>query len=145
MTDTEYMTEFSIWSLLQSPLVVATDPRLMTPLKKQILYNTEILAVNQDPNGLPGKKIADYDCGTENITCSIWAKVLSDASYAVVLFNKGEESNYIEFDFDLIGWANTTVLIRDLWQHTDIGDFFNSFSAPVEPHGVVMIKVTLEG
>ena len=31
MTNTEYITEFSMWALLNSPLIVATDPRYFSP------------------------------------------------------------------------------------------------------------------
>jgi len=147
MTQTEYMTEFSIWAILQSPMLVATDPRIMTPNKKMILYNTEIIAVNQDPNGLPGSKVGNYDCDPNNsTTCSIWSKVLSDGSHAVVLFNRGEQSYDIVFDFGLIGWANTTLSIRDLWAHQELGVFNGTFTSPnIESHGVTMLKVTLIG
>ena len=45
---TEYKTEFSLWSLTSSPLVLASDPRNMTALQQHILLNKEVLAVDQD-------------------------------------------------------------------------------------------------
>jgi hypothetical protein len=67
MTETEYKTEFSMWAIFASPMVVTT-PILncsktdqmnanftpgkcvpsITPLQKEILLNKEILAINQD-------------------------------------------------------------------------------------------------
>jgi alpha-galactosidase len=67
MTSTEYKTEFSMWAILASPLVVTT-PILncsktdqingkytpgtctpsITPLQKEILFNKEIIDINQD-------------------------------------------------------------------------------------------------
>ena len=50
-TDTEYRTEFSLWSLGASSLIVATDVRNMTDIMKEVLLNTEVIAVNQDKLG----------------------------------------------------------------------------------------------
>ena len=33
-------------------------------------------------------------------------------------------------------------LVRDLWKRADLGSFTGRFEAKVEPHGVVMIKIT---
>ncbi len=38
--------------------------------------------------------------------------------------------------------GNITASVRDLWKHEDLGQFTNQFQASVEPHGVVMIRVT---
>jgi len=47
MNDIEYITQFSFWSLLASPLIVATDIRNMTDIKKGILLNAEVIAIDQ--------------------------------------------------------------------------------------------------
>merc|ERR1712151_707866 len=57
MTATEYKTEFSMWAIFASPLIVTT-PLLncstgvchpsITPLQQEILFNTEITAINQE-------------------------------------------------------------------------------------------------
>ena len=39
--------------------------------------------------------------------------------------------------------TSKTLAVRDLWKHTDLGKFANSYTAKaVEPHGVVVIKLT---
>jgi hypothetical protein len=68
--------------LLNSPLLVSTDIRepYMTEEKKAILLNAEVIAVNQDPLGKQGERIALYDCpngSNGNLTCQIWAKPLA--------------------------------------------------------------------
>jgi len=42
-TDDEYMTEFAIWSLRQSPLIVSTDVRNLTEIMKKTLLNKELI------------------------------------------------------------------------------------------------------
>ncbi len=43
----------------------------MDQLKREILMNKEVIAVNQDPLGVAGGRIAFWDCSYEN-ACQIW-------------------------------------------------------------------------
>jgi len=52
MTETEYRTEFIMWCVMGSSLIVATDIRNMTDIMKQALLNKELIEVNQDKNGM---------------------------------------------------------------------------------------------
>jgi len=38
--------------------------------------------------------------------------------------------------------SGVSATVRDLWLHKDLGVFTSSFSAFVDPHGVVMVKIT---
>src|SRR3977135_1819733 len=57
MTDDEYRTHMSLWSILAAPLLAGNDLRSMTPDIMEILTNREIIAVNQDKDGKPGRRI----------------------------------------------------------------------------------------
>lgn len=50
-TTEEYRTHFSLWALLNSPLMIGCDIRDMDDATKEILLNREIIAINQDPKG----------------------------------------------------------------------------------------------
>lgn len=47
----EYRTHFSLWALLNSPLMIGCDIRDMDEDTKSILLNRDVIAVNQDPLG----------------------------------------------------------------------------------------------
>ena len=47
----EYRTHFSLWALLNSPLMIGCDIRSMDEATKSILMNREVLKINQDPKG----------------------------------------------------------------------------------------------
>lgn len=141
----EYRTEFSMWCLLDSPLLVATDirPEFMTAQKKAILFNNEVIAVNQDRLGKQGKRVGTVNCPGDNtgaLTCQIWSKPLADGTFAIVLYNIGQLSHSITVDFSLVGFRSAQ--LRDLWAHKDLGLFTNSFTATVPSHGVVMVKAS---
>jgi hypothetical protein len=45
-TDTEYVSEFTLWAITASPLFMATDPRNMTALQRKVLLNAELIKVS---------------------------------------------------------------------------------------------------
>ena len=59
MTDTEYRSHFSLWSIMAAPLLIGTDLRKVTPATFEILDNREVIAVNQDKLGIQGKVVRD--------------------------------------------------------------------------------------
>ena len=58
MTDTEYSTHFSLLSISKAPLIIGSDVRNISAASLSILTNPEVIAVNQDPLGIQGKKVA---------------------------------------------------------------------------------------
>jgi hypothetical protein len=58
MTDTEYVTHFSHWAISKAPLIIGSDVRNMSAATLSTLTNPEVIAVNQDPLGIQGKKVA---------------------------------------------------------------------------------------
>ena len=48
-TTEEYKTHFSLWALLNSPLMIGCDIRNMDEAAKEILLNKDVIAINQDP------------------------------------------------------------------------------------------------
>ena len=58
MTDVEYRTHFSLWAISKAPLIIGSDVRNMSAATLSTLTNAEVIAVNQDPLGIQGKKVA---------------------------------------------------------------------------------------
>jgi alpha-galactosidase len=137
MTTTEYRSHFSFWCLLASPLIAGNDLRSMTAEIKEILTNKEVIAVNQDPLGMQGRRVKKAG------DSEIWAKQLKDGSRVVLLFNRGGADADIFVSWEDLGYpAHLSASVRDLWQKKDLPKSAGSFSAKVVSHGVVMIKVT---
>ncbi len=135
MTDTEYRTHMSLWSLLAAPLLAGNDLRTVAPDILQILTNKEVIAIDQDPLGKEATRI------TKNGDVEVWARPLSDGSYAVGLFNRGPSAAEVTARWTDIG-INGKAHVRDLWAHADRGQVAGQFSADVPSHGVVLIKAT---
>ncbi len=58
MTDVEYRSHFSLWAILAAPLIAGNDLRNMRPEIHDILTNKEVIAVDQDPLGREGERVA---------------------------------------------------------------------------------------
>ncbi len=117
----------------------ATCKGWLSDLQKEILLNTEIIAVNQDvtPQGRP---VRDGDL-------TVWARHLSDGSVAVALYNQEDAPASLSVDFGNLGWApGTAAKARDLWAHADLGTFSGRYpttgGALVRPHEAVMLRLT---
>jgi len=58
MSDAEYVAHFSLWAIIKAPLLIGCDVTQMSAATLSILTNSEVIAVNQDPLGVQGKKVA---------------------------------------------------------------------------------------
>lgn len=134
MNHQEYLTHMSMWCMLSAPLLAGNDLATMKPETLAILTNPEVIAVDQDPKGVQAHwawQVGPYE---------IWAKPLADGSTAVLLINRGEDTEPITVQFKDVGLSGTKS-VRDLWAHKDLGQFTDSFKADVRAHGVVMVKL----
>ena len=136
MTITEYRSHFSLWSILAAPLMAGNDLRSMSREVAEILTNREVIAVNQDPLGMQGRRVK------RNGDQEIWAKQLADGGRAVVLFNRGPKAAEISVSWTDIGYPpHLTAKVRNLWAGKDIGNLSEKFSSEVPSHGVVMVTI----
>ncbi len=134
MTDTEYRTHMSLWSLLAAPLLAGNDLRSVPPSIMTILTNKEVIAVDQDPLGKEATRVA------KDGTTEVWARPLKGGSYAVGLFNRGSAAAKVTVKWSDVG-VTSEAQVRDLWKHSDEGKSIGEFSAEVPSHGVVMLRV----
>jgi alpha-galactosidase len=139
MTDLEYRTHFSMWAMMAAPLIAGNDLTRMSTATRDILLNQEVIAIDQDARGTPALIVHD-----EN-NRQVWSRPLDDPSArAVALFNPTDEPAAIAVRWADIGLVHGDALVRDLWAHADRGVVADSFTATVEPHGTVMLKITAQ-
>jgi len=134
MTADEYRTHMSLWSLLAAPLLAGNDLRSMSEETKSILMNTEVIAIDQDPEAQPVKKISEQG------PVVVAARPLLHQIWAVGLFNRGDATAKVSVTWKELG-LHGKLQVRDLWAHKDLGKVADQFSAQVPSHGVVLITV----
>jgi hypothetical protein len=138
LSDTESQSHFSLWAIAGAPLIAGNDVTTMSDTIKNILANREVIAVDQDPLGLQGTKVSEPTLGLQ-----VWSKVLkTPGQRAVVLLNRNASPASITVNWSDLGLATGPAQVRDLWAHTNLGSHSNSYTASVQPHGVVMLKIT---
>ena len=115
----------------------------LSDLQKEIMLNTEVIAINQDvtPQGRP---VVDGDL-------RVWARALSDGSVAVAFYNAAAAPASLAVDFarlPAVGWtAATAATARDLWAHADLGAFTGRYPAAgafvtVASHATHVVRLT---
>ncbi len=134
MTNEEYRTHMSLWSLLASPLLAGNDLRDVKKEIMDILANREVIAIDQDAKGVQGMRVAK-DGDRE-----VWEKALADGSHAVGLFNLGQDAATVTVNFSDLKLKGSHA-VRDLWAHQDKGKVRDKFEATVPSHGVVLVKI----
>jgi alpha-galactosidase len=137
MSYEEDKTHFTMWCLMNSPLLAGNDLRKMSPETITILTNKEVIALNQDKGFYQGRRLNIIkESGLE-----IWEKKLGEnhQEQAVVLYNPtGKEITYTLHP-KTIGIKKETS-IRDLWLHKDLGSISKGKTVTIPKHGVVVFK-----
>ncbi|KAJ7821896.1 glycoside hydrolase family 27 protein [Mycena olivaceomarginata] len=146
LTYEEAKAHFTVWSFLKSPLLIGTHLADASAATLEILKNTEIIAINQDP--VVGTAVTPFRWGLNpdwTANASFPAQYWSGESQngtVVMLLNVLDEPADMFFNLTESPWirAGRQYSVRDLWSHTDNGTAVRNISVKgVPPHGVVAL------
>ncbi|KAL4508406.1 hypothetical protein ABPG72_003710 [Tetrahymena utriculariae] len=143
MTDDEYRTQFNLWSMWSSPIMLSTDLRNMTAATFDIISNAEVIqTVSQDPLVKQATRVRTIN-GVD-----VWVKELVQAhNYAVAFVNMNDTESLsatINFADILPNVQNQEFVVRDLWLHQDLSLAAQSFTShTLAPHQSQLIKIEL--
>lgn len=152
ISEEETKSHFSMWAIRGSPLLIGADIRnphqsaagpipRVTPRDLEILKNSEVIAVDQDPLGASGKVVSRSRDGSTEVDAKPLASFAS-GQYAVLLLNRSDKPQPITVSWKSLGLLSTPATVRDLWAHADLGPNKGQFTAPtVPPHGVQMLRI----
>ena len=136
LTPDEEQAHFSLWSIIASPLLAGNRLPEMSAETRAILTNREVIAVNQDPRGRPGRRVVRRN-GHE-----VWVKPLRGRCRAVLVFNRTGPVRTIAVRLTALRGVPEAgrYRVRDLWAHsTSASD--GRLSLEVAEHGVQMLRV----
>ena len=134
LTPNEQYTHVSLWALVAAPFIFSGDITRLDDFTLGLLTNDEVIDVDQDPLGKPGRRVKKAG------DIEVWARELEDGSLAVGLFNRGEGLAAVTASWSDLGIAGPR-LVRDLWRQKDVGVRDGAFEAYVARHGVVMVRL----
>lgn len=114
-------TQFALWAILAAPLLMSVDLRTIQPEFEAILKNRKIIAVDQDPLGIQGRRIYKHK-GIE-----IWSRPITPIyqtyySYAIAFVNRRTDGTPSDVAVTLreLGLQSPTgYRVEDLYEDVD--------------------------
>ena len=135
LTFNEQYSYFSLWCMMACPLFFSGDMGSIDDFTRNILCNTELIAVNQDRLGKCAEPV--------RMDTLVWVlkKNMADGSAVLGFFNLSAEN-----DADIgVTWHETDIccrqMARDLWRQKDIGILSDEMSVRVGPSGCAVISL----
>ncbi|HTB83463.1 MAG TPA: putative Ig domain-containing protein [Candidatus Sulfotelmatobacter sp.] len=134
LTPNEQYTYMSLWALMASPLFFSGDMTQLDPFTLNVLCNSEVIGVDQDPLGHQAHVLRQTDSEI------VLVRDLEDGSKAVGLFNLGNAPAKLA-----VSWADLGLTgkqrVHDLWRQKDLGKFKGEFQTEVPRHGVAFVQL----
>ncbi len=137
LTPDEQYSHVSLWCLWGSPMIIGTPIERLDEFTLSLLTNDEVLDINQDPLGKQAVRTMIANGG------EILIKELEDGTKAVGIFNPGSAATSLTVNWPALD-VHGKQKVRDLWRQKDLGVFEKEFSTVVQPHGVVLVRLTAE-
>jgi alpha-galactosidase len=134
LTPNEQYSYMSMWSLMAAPLIFSGDMAKLDEFTLNVLCNSEVIDIDQDPLGKQARIIRKTE---EEM---VLAKPLEDGSLAVGLFNLDEEERDLQVTWSELGVEGAR-MARDLWRQQDVGSHEGEFSSSVGRHGVFFFRL----
>lgn len=123
MSYDEYVSHFSMWALVKSPLILGNDITKMSNETRSIITNKEIIALNQDSGYSAGYRVWKRPSpNSDQGNIQLWKAYLSNGAYALAFLNASPLNitsysvSLLDFFNDEGDWPNDRVWnAQDLW------------------------------
>lgn len=140
MSYEEDKSHFTMWCIMNSPLLLGNDLRTISKETLSLVTNAEIIALNQDKLGYQARRLK------KSGELEVWAKPListMSGEVAVALLNRSDKAATITLDMASLGFdLSRNYTVRDLWKHQDYPATkakTENFELPA--HGVRALKI----
>lgn len=131
---TEARSHFSLWAMMNAPLLIGADLRTTPQPLMDIFGNAEIIALNQDPAGNQAVMAFDAD------GFQILVKTLANGDKAVALFNRGLAPVNATLTAEHLKFrADRPIALANLWTG-DKNSFTKDMKLTVAPRETVVFR-----
>ncbi|CAO3594580.1 unnamed protein product [Absidia cylindrospora] len=139
LTVDESRTHFSIWAAMKAPLILGHSLNDIPKELYDIVMNKNVINVNQDPLGLPARRIIHIANDRD-----IWTGELVNQSMVLVIINYLDKSQVFNIDVNAYGYIGSGIMALDLWKDNKVELENTSYinNLVIQPHGVAMFKLT---
>jgi hypothetical protein len=130
--------ELSLWAIAGAPLIAGNNLATMSQATAAILTNRQLIAIDQDPRGLQGTKVAEDSRGLQ-----VYGKILAGTGQrAVVLLNRTSSAAPITVRWAGLGLTSASSSVYDVWAGAGKGSYAISYTATVPAGGAVLLTVS---
>lgn len=140
-TQAEQKTMMTLWAIARSPLMMGGHMPNNDAYTLSLLTNIEVLNVNQH---------SGHNRCIRNDSYPIWTADIADTNDVfLAVFNRTASGPtpvpvpLTRLEIDRSGLGIKRARIRDLWTHTDLGEFTDTFTPAVASHGAELYKITV--
>ncbi|NNN31344.1 alpha-galactosidase [Streptomyces sp. S3(2020)] len=138
LTAAQNRLHMGLWSISGAPLLAGNNLATMSTVTRDILTNREMIAIDQDPRGLQGVKVAE---DTRNL--QVYGKVLAGTGKrAVLLLNRTGAAASMTVRWADLGLTSATASVRNVWTGTDAGSFGTGYTTTVPAGDAVLLTVS---
>ncbi|MBO4228963.1 MAG: glycoside hydrolase family 27 protein [Clostridia bacterium] len=134
--DEEYKSQFALWCLFGSPLMLGCDVRKLRPAARDLLTNKDLIAIDQDPEA---RGIIDVSCFKEDKYRLSVMRHLSNNKIAIGLFNKnGEPERDVQLLLSNCGLPMSGgygLKMREIFSGEETGIIKDYFVTKIPHHG----------
>lgn len=144
LTDDQARAHLAVWAVLAAPLIMSNDPRKIRYRAKTILLDEEVIAVDQDPLGIQGRRIY-MDQGIAIWTRPIQPSVDRQHSYAIAIVNHNTFRVYVSVPISDLGLNHTKgYSLKNLYTKRALGTYLpeDKVAATILPSAVFFAKAT---
>ncbi len=132
ISNDERQTYMTLWSIEAAPLYAGDDLIHMDNYGLSLLTNKEVIAVDQA--GHPAHPVS------QATNEQVWFSNNGNGTYTVALFNLGNARATVTVNWSSLG-INGSHSVRDLWSHSNLGNFNGSFSATLNAHASRLLTI----
>jgi alpha-galactosidase len=148
MSLSEQRAHFTMWAMINAPLMAGNDLRNIPAETLNVLTNKEVIALNQDMLGIQAFRYAVND------SVETWLKPLQNDEWAIVYLNRSttpktvtQEWKVFSVTDELSGKMLDTTgkelyLFRDLWSKKIIADTKKALTTTLPGHDVLALRVS---
>ena len=140
MSEEEDKTHFGMWCIMSSPLLIGCNMATLRERPLALLKNEELIALNQDPLGLQAYVVQHIG---ETYVLAKDILSLHGKTRAVALYNPSDREEEMCISFSEVDLGGQ-VMVRDLFEHEDMGTMEGALTVVVPPHGTRIYKLQAE-
>lgn len=133
-TKAEQKTLMSLLSIFRSPLMIGGEMTRNDEFTLSLLTNEKLIRILNHTSG-----------ATEVLNASskiIWKTFDEDGSIYIGIFNTYVQSENVEVSYKALGLENDSYTVFDIWENKNLGTIEKTIKANIEPHGVVLFKLS---